>query len=61
MYTIHAVTRVLSLSLQLSAELRPCICRTDCVLGRHYSYLGFRLIQFDPDCEGNRHITNEDL
>jgi len=46
---------------QLSAELRPCICRTDCVLGRHYSYLGFRLIQFDPDCEGNRHITNEDL
>lgn len=46
---------------QLLPELRQCVCRTDQVLGEHHSYLGYRFIQFDPDCEGNRHITNEDL
>ena len=46
---------------QLLPELRQCVCRTDRVLGEHHSYLGYRFIQFDPDCEGNRHITNEDL
>ena len=31
-------------------------------LGQHHAYFGYRFYHYDNvDCEGNRHITNDDL